>query len=150
MSADDVCNSQQNDAKPPPVAETIRAKQLEICDDQGRCVIRLGSVDGAPFAFFYDAAGQERLSLVLNHHFHPNIGMFGPDGDLKVGMGVNDEMGTGINILDATHLRLHAGVTPDGRVHLRTFGEGVKVDLPPKEPPPSPPQVGVKRRVDHD
>lgn len=135
MGADDVCRPQPNDAEKPPVSETIRTKGLEICDDQGRCVIRLGSIDGAPFAFFYDAAGQERLSLVLNHHFHPNIGMFGPDGNLAVGMGVNEGMGTGINILDATHLRLHAGVTPDGRVYLRTFGEGMKVDVPPTEPP---------------
>ncbi len=82
--------------------ETLRIQRLEVCNAQGDVAITLGVEHGSsPYIRLYDRWGCERLVLSLSEGVHePQIGLLDKDGKVLVGMGVNKDLGQGINVFD--------------------------------------------------
>lgn len=105
------------------IHETIKTQKLEICDPAGNCVIMLGSwAKGQPYASLYDANGLERLVLALDDNGHPQIGLLDRDGKTIVGIGMSDELGSGINVFDRSgELKMILRVDPQGVPSIKSF-----------------------------
>jgi hypothetical protein len=98
------------------IPDVVKARRLEIVNALGSCVISLDCWDdGKPFIRLYDVDGRERLVFSLNHRDQPQIGLLTPEGATIVGIGVNDDLGCGLNLFDTNGiLKIVIAVTSDG------------------------------------
>lgn len=107
-----------------PVLEVVRTRRIEICRTDGDCAMSLDcDGDEAPTIRLYDPQGLERLVLTLNQRGQPQVGLLDVQGKTIVGIGINDEMGCGLNLFDgAGDLKVVVLIDPTGKAVLKTFG----------------------------
>lgn len=102
------------------ISDKISTRRLEICNSDGQPAMTLECCgDGKPYIRLYDSRGCERLVVSLDDDDQPQFGLLDLDGHTLVGIGVKEDLGSGINIFDSEgNLKLVVGLDTHGNVKL--------------------------------
>jgi hypothetical protein len=74
-------------AKQPAVPDVVKAKRFEVVDVAGRVRVFLEATSGAPGLTLLDAAGRQRLDLLLREHGSPTLQLLDKNGKLRAVVG---------------------------------------------------------------
>jgi hypothetical protein len=104
--------------------ERIRARRIELVDDEGNVRMILGGGkrgEGGPRVDLYDENGKWRVSLGLTQLGDTVLGFYDEDGKRRAGVGTNSEGTSELLLSDASGVRAGIGVYPGGAAELSIY-----------------------------